>query len=195
MAAQAERLRALIAATPWLMTALAAVRDLALPEAAIAAGAIRNLLWDDLHGFAHPAPQGDIDVICFDPTASLADDARWQALLQERLPHWHWEVVNQALVHHWYRDDTGQPPPANCSLAAGMARWPETATAVAARLDAQGNIALIAPFGLDDLFSLTLRRNPACASRQAFAQRVRDKQWLQRWPQLRLLDADPLAPA
>jgi hypothetical protein len=52
-------------------------------------------------------------------------------------------------------------------------------------------LALIAPFGLDDLFDLVVRHNPVRASAAMCAQRIREKLWAQRWPELRILRLAP----
>jgi hypothetical protein len=69
-----------------------------------------------------------------------------------------------------------------------IARWPETATAVAARL-ANRRVELLAPHGVDDLVGLIVRPTPAfSARRQEVMHRVTSKNWLARWPKLRLVD-------
>jgi hypothetical protein len=68
-----------------------------------------------------------------------------------------------------------------------MRHWPETATAVAAKLAEQGTLEIAAPFGLDDLFDLVLRPTPHFAGekRHVYWDRVQSKQWLTIWPLLR----------
>ncbi|MGR3604663.1 nucleotidyltransferase family protein [Sulfitobacter sp.] len=46
---------------------LGVVSHLELPDCWIAAGFIRNAVWDALHGRSPQMPNGDVDVICFDP--------------------------------------------------------------------------------------------------------------------------------
>jgi len=70
-----------------------------------------------------------------------------------------------------------------------VASWPETATAVGVRLSAEGDIDVLAPLGLADLFALRLRHNAARAAPDVFWKRVEDKQWVQRWPELQLATA------
>jgi len=73
------------------------------------------------------------------------------------------------------------------NTAAAIARWPETATAVARRL-LQGRLELTAPHGLEDLIGLTVRPSPAFARLpEAIARRLRAKNWLARWPRLRIV--------
>lgn len=59
--------------TPWLLRALRAVRELALPDWCIGAGALRNAVWDSLHGHTQPSELRDIDVAYFDPLDVLRD--------------------------------------------------------------------------------------------------------------------------
>ncbi len=47
-----------------------------------------------------------------------------------------WDVTNQALVHHWYRLDNGEPYSRSSRLSMLCRLWPETATAMAVKLDA-----------------------------------------------------------
>ena len=69
-----------------------------------------------------------------------------------------------------------------------IGHWPETATAVAARLTAGGCCEIAAPFGLGDLFDLVLRPTPRFAGekRRVYLDRVRSKGWLAAWPLLRI---------
>lgn len=181
------RCRALIRASPWLMEALAAVRAV-LPPAYIGAGAIRSAVWDGLHGFTPEPPASDIDVVYFDAVdATGARDRALQAALRQRAPRLDWEVTNQAGVHLWYGEAFGRTIAPFASLEDGIATWPETATAVAARLAADDGIELVAPLGLADLLGMTVRWNPALASREQYLHRVEARQFQRRWPQVRVL--------
>ena len=72
------------------------------------------------------------------------------------------------------------------SVSEAMRHWPETATAVAARLDNFGALEIIAPFGLDDLFALRLRPTPRFTAEKLpiFLDRVSLKRWMYRYPKL-----------
>jgi uncharacterized protein len=50
------------------MEQLRAARTLALPDWCIAAGFVRNRVWDHLHGIVPARAPADIDVIYFDAT-------------------------------------------------------------------------------------------------------------------------------
>lgn len=167
------------------MTALRAVRSLQVPEACIGAGAVRNLVWDHLHGHDRPSALADVDVAYFDDaTHDPARDGQLQARLQTLMPGVPWEVTNQAWVHTWFEGAFGHPVAPLTSLHEAVASWPEYATAVAVRLASDDTITVIAPHGLDDLFALRVRRNPARVSVETYRERVRQKAYTERWPRV-----------
>ncbi|NLR74311.1 nucleotidyltransferase family protein [Leeia aquatica] len=184
----ADTLRALVHQTPWLMDWLQQARALALPDWYIGAGAIRNRVWDHLHGYPAQPSCDDIDLVYYQPEATLADEAALQTRLNAGHTGPHWEAVNQALVHQWYPARFGQPCPPLTSAQDGIVGWPETATAIGVRLEADDRLTLAAPCSLDDLFRLTLRWNPLRVPRTTFLQRLEGKQFQQRWPGLRVVE-------
>lgn len=187
-AGYASRLRRLIAADPQCMRILRQLAALE-PQAYLAAGVIRNSVWAHLHGQRYALEQTEMDVIFYD----AQDDGPRAAQLQQRLKHAFpgiaWDVVNQALVHRWYRLENGASIQPLRSIRHAVSLWPETATAVAVRLDAQGNLQILAPLGLADLFQLRLRWNPALVSCTVFLDRARSKGFLAKWPKLKLAPA------
>lgn len=51
-----EDLGLLVRSNPWLLSVLRTVREVSLPQWAVTSGALRNLVWDHLHGYRHPIP-------------------------------------------------------------------------------------------------------------------------------------------
>lgn len=184
-AAQATRLIALVQRSPAFMDTLRAVRSLGLASWCIGAGAVRNLVWDDLHGYCQPSALADIDVCHFDAgDPEAARDAGLQRQLQTLRPGLPWEVTNQAAVHLWFESVFGHAVPPLRSLEEAVASWPEFATAVGISLDGEDRLHLIAPHGLDDLFGLVVRRNPTRVSVATYRQRVAQKRYAERWPRV-----------
>jgi uncharacterized protein len=184
-----QRLADLVRARPWLLRILHAARDLELPEWAVTAGVIRNLVWDDLSGLEEPTPIRDVDIAYFDPSdVSRRRDRAIEAALDESLPDVPWEVTNQAGVHLWYAGKFGHEISPIFSLEDGISRNPETATSVGVRLEPDGDVTVIAPCGLDDLFGMILRRNPKQVTKDYFRQRLIDKRIQERWPSVTVID-------
>jgi hypothetical protein len=57
-------------------------------------------------------------------------------------------------------------------------------------LNDDDSLGIIAPHGLDDLYALRVRHNPARASLDAYRERVRGKRFHVRWPGLEIHDTD-----
>jgi len=178
-----------VLAVPWRRAALEAVANLNLSDCWIGAGFVRGPIWDLLHGYQIPTPLPDIDVIYFDTTDVRAErDRTYSRTLTERGPQlpWSetcWSVKNQARMHL----KTGAPSYGSTEDA--LRHWLETPTAVALRLEENGRIETLAPFGVDDLTNLVLRPTPyACTkARDAYRKRIEEKGWLKRWPKIRVL--------
>lgn len=187
-AENSDRLVTLARESQWLMGALVAVRSLGLSSWCIGAGAIRNLVWDALHKRGVPSALADIDVAYFDADClALQRDTDLQIKLTEVMPGVPWEVTNQAAVHLWFEEYFGHAVPPLTSLEDAVASWPEYATSVGLRLEADDSITVIAPHGLQDLFSCVVQRNPIRVSVSTYRQRVIQKRYAARWPKVRLV--------
>jgi uncharacterized protein len=183
-----ERLIAIAQESAWFMSALRAVRDLGLTSWCIGAGAVRNLVWDAIHELPIPSDLTDIDVAYFDATELTPEcDAALQSKLVAMRPGVPWEVTNQAAVHCWFENHFGHPVPPLLSLEDAVASWPEYATCVGLTLERDNTIKVIAPHGLEDLFAIVVRRNPARVSVDTYRQRVAQKRYAERWPKVKIV--------
>jgi hypothetical protein len=173
----------LITGEPVMLQTLRAVETLGPPDGWIAAGFVRNAVWDALHVRPWSRSHGDVDVVYFDRSNATPErDARIEAELRGRMPGVPWSVRNQARMH--FRND--DPPYAD--VADALRHWPETCTAIALQ-SVSGRIELLAPFGIGDLVSLIVRPTPAFAGRiDAYRARIARKQWAARWPKLHIAD-------
>ncbi|HET7580605.1 MAG TPA: nucleotidyltransferase family protein [Bacillales bacterium] len=178
-----QTLAGMIEKDPRIMRALRMVRQLNLPEGCISAGMIRNFVWDKKHGYEKRTPLNDVDVLYYDPSDIHEEtEKEYEHKLKNMDPSLPWSVKNEARMHLRNHDEPYQ------SVEDAMKHWAETATAVAVRLERDHTLTVIAPFGLEDLFGLVLREGPFVADKSAFAQRCADKQWLEIWPKLQLVD-------
>ncbi len=183
-----DELSRIVLETPWLLRALRTVRELDPPSWCIGGGALRNAVWDALHGYKEPSFLADLDVVYFDPSDVSAErDRRLEGDLNELEPDLPWDVKNQAGVHLWFESIFGHPAEPLTSLEDAVASWPETATAVAVRLDERNQLTVIAPFGLGDLFNMVVRRNPRRVSASTYRERIDSKRYTDRWPRVHIL--------
>jgi len=170
------------------MRALRAVASLKLQAWCIGAGAVRNLVWDHLHGHVEPSSLPDVDVAYFDESdLNPSAEKALQSALEATAPDLPWEVTNQAAVHLWFEGYFGHRVEPLRSLEESVATWPEYATSVGITLGEQDEIQVIAPWGLEDLFGITVRRNPTRVSLETYRQRIEQKCYAQRWPKVKVL--------
>lgn len=186
---RADELISRIRKEPWLVEAMEAVAASGLPDAWIGAGAVRDVVWGQLHGGFDPATVKDVDVAFYDPAdltreRDEAADRRLAGLLDRR-----WEATNQAAVHRWFAEYFGgrDVPPLR-SVHEAIGTWPETATCVAVRATPAG-VDVCAPHGLADLLDGVWRRNPARVTAEQSAARLRRQ--ADRWPQLTVIPPAP----
>ena len=186
----AAELEAIVRTTPSLLRALEVAREVDAPDWLLGAGAVRNAVWDRLHGFTEPTPPGDVDLAFFDPADLFpARDAQVESELLSRAPELPWEAKNQAAVHLWYPGRFGVEVEPLHSSADGVASWPETATCVALRLEVDDRLMIVAPYGLDDLFALVLRHNPRRVPAADYNRRLVSKRFAERWPRVTVVPA------
>ncbi len=158
--------------------ALACVRELNLPDCWVGAGFVRNMVWDNLHGFKTPTPLNDVDVVYFDPD-SICGEKDYESLLHTMMPELNWQVKNQAFMHTRNNDR-----PYTDTLDA-ISFWVEKETCVAVRLTDSGCYEFAACYGFDSLFNGLLTPNSR-RPLDLFNQRVASKGWLAVWPELRI---------
>ena len=171
---------ALIAGDSWRMGVLRRAEKLQLPQWAIGAGFVRNIVWDHLHHYTNATPPTDIDLIYFDPSDSHRDRDQKLAEQLKSETGCEWEIVNEARAYEW-----NHLPPYT-SMEDVLLRWPETATGIAVRL-VSDEVQLIAPNGIDDLVNLIVRPCPLFPEGLAGVEkRMAKKQWLKKWPLLKL---------
>lgn len=174
-----NKIEALVKADVERMEILSIVKKLNLPDCYVAAGFIRNLVWD--HIFSTSTPLNDIDIVFFDPLDKSNSSAKEiSAKLNEQFPDSEWQVKNQAFMHHRNHDR-----PYKNTLDA-MSFWPEKETAIGVSLDNNGALIFIDAFPLNNIFDGKITYNPK-RNKRVFRQRIAQKQWLKIWPNLQFV--------
>lgn len=183
------RLEAILRASPQLMRVLERARTLDLPDWLVFSGAIYQPVMNHLTGRAPDYGIKDYDLGYFDPadTSYEAEDVvirrvadAFEPPIREMV-----EVRNQARVHLWFEGKFAEPYAPLTSTAEALGRFTSTTFAVGARLEPDGAMTLVAPFGLEDLFALRLRPNPTRETR-GFSRTAESA--VRRWPELTVVD-------
>ncbi len=208
------RLGAILRADPRRLACLEIAREACLAEGIsdylLAAGFVRNAVWDHLHGAAH-SPLNDVDLIFMgspqsedgalnteSPSDGNSQAAKHQeqrlllalksaALRRSRASAA--EVPDNASgaipweVKNQRRMHLKHGDAPYGSLMAAMAAWPEQETAVGVRLNPDGELEFQSAWGLESLFALKLTPAPG-RPLAVFHQRLAQKDWLRRFPRL-----------
>jgi hypothetical protein len=184
-AAQQVALVSIVRREPLLMAVLDGLREEALPDWLLVAGAVYNSVWNQLTG--RPSLNGinDIDVFYFDDS-DLSYDAEDVVIrrLAKRfaglpIPV---QIRNQARVHLWFPEKFKQPFSPLSSSKEMLGRYASKTHAVGVRLDPDDTISVIAPFGLNNIFSFRIVPNrvlmnaPAHTAKAARAKSI--------WPEI-----------
>ena len=183
-----KALRRMVEGDPDLMAALRALKAGTEVECWITGGAVRSLVWSELHQYPSKLREADVDVIYFDraDTTELRE-RQLEDLLRKAEPSIQWSVKNQARMHN----RTGDQPFAD--IADAVSKFPETASAVAVRL-ADGDLQVLAPLGLGDLFNLVVRPSPHFYRHpERYEERLREGHWVEKFPRLIVFHLEPTA--
>ena len=185
------RLADIVRADPGLMHVLTTVRGLGLDDWRVFSGAVYQSVWNAVTG--RPAGYGvrDYDLGYFDPDVSWdAEDAVIKRVAAAFDPPFRdmVEVRNQARVHLWFEGKFGEPYEALTGTDQALARFVAPAFAVGVRLEPDDTISVAAPFGLEDVFSLTIRPNPDRPLARGWDKAVANA--TARWPELTIVEPE-----
>ena len=167
-AEQRAALVEIISADPVVHAALIKARTIDLPDWLMVSGALYNAVWNNLTGKPSGFGTKDIDLFYFD-ASDLSYEAE-DAVIARAATHFAGlplpvEVRNQARVHLWFEQRFGHPYPRLGSSADALTLFASTTHAVGVRLHADGKFDVVAPFGLDDIFSFRIVPNRAIDNR------------------------------
>jgi hypothetical protein len=186
------RLADIVRADPGLMHVLTTVRGLGLNDWRVFSGAVYQSVWNAVTDRPVGYGRNDYDLGYFDPDVSWdAEDAvirRVAAAFDEPFRS-EVEVRNQARVHIWFPDRFGEPYEPLTGTDEALSRFVAPAFAVGVRLEADDSISVAAPFGLEDVFSMTLRPNPNRPLAKGWDKAVTSAR--ARWSELTVIPPEP----
>ena len=138
-----------------LMKILIIIRNLGLKDSWLAAGSVRNFIWNLLSDKSPFDRETDVDVIFFDPDISYEETVSLEKKLREDFPQYQWELKNQVYMHQ----HSPHTVPYTSSRDA-MSKYPERCTAVGLRLNEDSTLELFAPYGLEDILNFQVHPTP-----------------------------------
>ncbi|MES2035940.1 MAG: nucleotidyltransferase family protein [Pseudomonadota bacterium] len=191
MEALEQRLEAVVRSSDSLITVLLLARELGLPDWLIVSGAVYQKVWNDITGRDPDHGIKDYDLAYCDAsdTSYEAEDVHIRRAAIHFPPPYgqQVEVRNQARVHLWFEDHFGEPYEPLHSSAEALGRFVAPCFSVGVRLEADDRLTIEAPFGLDDLFAMTIRPNPNRPLAKGWNKVVASAR--ERWPEIRVVEA------
>ncbi len=152
-------------------------------------GSVNQTVWNYLTKRSWDYGIGDYDIHYWDEDRSDRQEKKIQALVASKLDRLgvEIEVTNQARVHEWFGGYFGVDMVAYTSLDQAISTPPSTVTCIGVTKRSNEEM-VFAPYGLDDVFSMTLRYNP-----QTYipADHVLTKvaKWKSKWPELNVIES------
>ena len=168
---------------PDMMAILTIIRGLGLQDSWLAAGSVRNFIWNLLSDKSPFDRETDVDVIFFDPAISYEDTLGIERKLKENFPQYQWELKNQVYMHL----HSSHTAPYTSSRDA-MSKYLERCTAVGLRLNEDSTLELFAPYGLEDIMNFQVSPTPHFLDNEdrmkLYQERLSKKNWQEKWKNL-----------
>ena len=168
---------------PDMMAILTIIRDLELKDTWLAAGSVRNFIWNLLSDKSPFDHETDVDVIFFDPDVSYEETLRIERKLKEEFPQYQWELKNQVYMH--LHSPHTVPYTSSCDA---MSKYPERCTAIGLRLHADATLELFAPYGIEDIWNFQVSPTPHFLENEDrmkhYQERLSKKNWQEKWKNL-----------
>ena len=166
-----------------MITILEIIRDLGLQDSWLAAGSVRNFIWNLLSDKSPFDRETDVDVIFFDPDVSYEETLSLEKKLREDFPQYQWELKNQVYMHL----HSPHTAPYTSSRDA-MSKYPERCTAVGLRLNEDSTLDLFAPYGLEDILKFQVSPTSHFLENEdrmkLYQERLSKKNWQEKWKNL-----------
>ncbi len=185
-----QRLETIVRGSDSLMTVLRLARDLDLPDWLIVSGAVYQKVWNHQTGRDPDHGIKDYDLAYHDASDTTYEGE--DVHIKRAATHFpapydrQVEVRNQARVHLWFEDHFGEPYEPLHSSAEALGRFVAPCFGVGVRLEADDSLTIEAPFGLDDLFAMTIRPNPDRPRAKGWDKVIRSAR--ERWPEITVVD-------
>ena len=153
----------------------------------VGAGGVNQTVFNYYHGYEGDYGIKDYDIVYFDEDTSYEAEDVIIKDLEERLKNIDVvsDIKNQARVHIWYNPKygTNREPYTSCEDA--VSSWGSTVTCIGIRKE-NGQLIVYCPYGLNDLFSLTIRPVKRYFDKESYE--ARSKRWKAKWDKLNIVE-------
>ena len=153
----------------------------------VGAGGVNQTVFNYYHGYEGDYGIKDYDIVYFDDDTSYEAEDVIIKDLEKRLKDMDVvsDIKNQARVHIWYNPKygTNREPYTSCEDA--VSSWGSTVTCIGIRKE-NGQLIVYCPYGLNDLFSLTIRPVKRYFDKESYE--ARSKRWKAKWDKLNIVE-------
>ena len=153
----------------------------------VGAGGVNQTVFNYYHGYEGDYGIKDYDIVYFDEDTSYEAEDVIIKDLEKRLKDIDIvsDIKNQARVHIWYNPKygTNREPYTSCEDA--VSSWGSTVTCIGIRKE-NGQLVVYCPYGLNDLFSLTIRPVKRYFDKESYVERC--KRWKAKWDKLNIVE-------
>lgn len=171
-----------------LMHVMDNVSDLQLDTYYIGAGCIVQSVWNELTNRPTNYGISDIDLIYFN-NRDISFEAENEVIVRGHELFskiiLKVDIKNQARVHKWYQHRFGIKIKPYQTIEEAIDTWPTTATALGVRKENEDNWKIYAPYGLKDVFDLTIRANKTLVTEDIYMNKA--NKWKEKWPELNII--------
>lgn len=155
----------------------------------VGAGSVNQTIFNYLSGNEIDYGIKDFDIVYYDEDLSYeAEDIIIKDLDKMfKDKSIEFDVKNEARVHIWYNEKYGDKREPYTSTEDAISKWGATVTCIGVRLE-NNKLITFCPYGLNDLFSMTIRPVKVYFTKEAYDSRC--DRWLKKWPNLNIIGWD-----
>lgn len=152
----------------------------------LAAGAINQTVFNYFHNNPLDKNIGDFDIVYYDENTSYEKEDEIIKDLEKTLQNLKvkLDIKNEYRVPIWLKENYNREILPYKSVEDAISRWGTTVTCIGVRLE-NNNFKIYSPYGLDDLFSLTIR--PVKIDFNEMDYMKKTEKWRAKWPKLTII--------
>lgn len=153
----------------------------------VGAGGVNQTIFNYYHGYESDYGIKDYDIVYFDEDTSYEAEDVIIKDLEKRLKDINVvsDIKNEARVHIWYNPKYGTDREPYTSCEDAVSSWGSTVTCIGIRKE-NGKLVVYCPYGLNDLFSLTIRPVKRYFDKESYVARC--KRWKAKWEKLNIVE-------